>query len=59
LSSLASASFLNKQSRPAAEVPASSNVRSLLDLVPAQPEAHTAGVIKIIFFANNDNHSPH
>jgi hypothetical protein len=51
--------LLNKQSRPAAEVLASSNVLPLLDLVPASPEAHTAGVIKIIFVANNDNHSPH
>jgi hypothetical protein len=40
--------MLHKQSGPVVEVPASSNVWSLLDLVPAQREAHTAGVIKII-----------
>ena len=31
----------------------------LLDLVRAGTEAHTQGVIKIIFVANDDNHSPH
>ena len=35
----------------------SSNVWPPLELVDAATEAHTANVIKIIFVANNDNHS--
>jgi hypothetical protein len=40
--------ILHKQSGPVAEASASSKVWSLVDLVPAHREAHTAGVIKII-----------
>jgi hypothetical protein len=50
--------MLRKQSGPVVEVPASSNVWSLLDLVPAQREAHTAGVIKIIFLAGDSSYQP-
>jgi hypothetical protein len=38
---------------------ASANVQPLRDLVAAGTEAHTAGVIKIIFLAYNDDHSSH
>jgi hypothetical protein len=47
----------NKQSEPVAEVSASSNVLSLLDLVPAGTEAHTTDAIKIIFVADDNDHS--
>src|SRR4249920_3915491 len=58
LSSLTrSLAVLHQQSEPVAEVSASANVLLLLDLVPALPGAHTAGVIKIIFVAHNSNHS--
>jgi hypothetical protein len=40
------------QSEPVAEVSASSNVQPLVDLVRVETEAHTAGVVKIIFAAS-------